>query len=171
MKDYIVRAVTGDASVRAFAIRSTDLVEEARRIHQTTPVVTAALGRFLSAGAMMATMMQGEKDILTLQIKADGPIRNMIVTADSHGNVKGYAANPDVIIPLKSEEHHKLDVGGAVGKGTLSVIMDLGLKEPYSGQVELATGRSEMIWPITSRFRSRRLLRWAWGSWWTRTGV
>ena len=140
MKDYIVRAVTGDASVRAFAIRSTDLVEEARRIHQTTPVVTAALGRFLSAGAMMATMMQGEKDILTLQIKADGPIRNMIVTADSHGNVKGYAANPDVIIPLKSEEHHKLDVGGAVGKGTLSVIMDLGLKEPYSGQVELATG-------------------------------
>lgn len=140
MKDYIVRAVTGDASVRAFAIRSTDLVEEARRIHQTTPVVTAALGRFLSAGAMMATMMQGEQDILTLQIKADGPIRNMIVTADSHGNVKGYAANPDVIIPLKSEEHHKLDVGGAVGKGTLSVIMDLGLKEPYSGQVELATG-------------------------------
>ena len=138
MKDYIVRATAAGETVRAFAIRSTDLTAEARELHHTFPVVTAALGRLLSAGAMMGSMMKGEDDKLTLQMKGDGPIAQMTVTADSHGNVKGFAANPAVDIPLKRAG--KLDVGGAVGKGFLTVIMDLGLKEPYNGQVEIQTG-------------------------------
>ena len=138
MNDYIIRATAADDTVRAFAIRSTDLTAEARELHYTFPVVTAALGRLLSAGAMMGSMMKGENDKLTLQMKGDGPIAQMTVTADSHGNVKGFAANPSVDIPLKRAG--KLDVGGAVGKGLLTVIMDLGLKEPYNGQVEIQTG-------------------------------
>jgi len=138
MKDYIVRATAAGETIRAFAIRSTDLTAEAREIHHTFPVVTAALGRLLSAGAMMGSMMKGEDDKLTLMIKGDGPIGQMTVTADSHGNVKGFPANPSVDIPLKYAG--KLDVGGAVGKGFLTVIMDLGLKEPYNGQVEIQTG-------------------------------
>ena len=138
MSDYIVRATAAGETVRAFAIRSTGLTAEAREIHHTYPVVTAALGRLLSAGAMMGSMMKGENDKLTLQMKGDGPIIQMTVTADSHGNVKGFAANPAVDIPLKRAG--KLDVGGAVGKGLLTVIMDLGLKEPYNGQVEIQTG-------------------------------
>ena len=138
MNDYIVRATAAGDTVRAFAIRSTDLTAEARELHHTFPVVTAALGRLLSAGAMMGSMMKGENDKLTLQMKGDGPIAQMTVTADSHGNVKGFAANPSVDIPLKRAG--KLDVGGAVGKGFLTVIMDLGLKEPYNGQVEIQTG-------------------------------
>lgn len=138
MNDYIVRATAAGETVRAFAIRSTELTAEAREIHHTYPVVTAALGRLLSAGAMMGSMMKGENDKLTLQMKGDGPIIQMTVTADSHGNVKGFAANPAVDIPLKRAG--KLDVGGAVGKGLLTVIMDLGLKEPYNGQVEIQTG-------------------------------
>ena len=138
MNDYIVRATAAGDTVRAFAIRSTDLTAEARELHHTFPVVTAALGRLLSAGAMMGSMMKGEDDKLTLQMKGDGPIAQMTVTADSHGNVKGFAANPAVDIPLKRAG--KLDVGRAVGKGFLTVIMDLGLKEPYNGQVEIQTG-------------------------------
>lgn len=138
MSDYIVRATAAGETVRAFAIRSTELTAEAREIHHTYPVVTAALGRLLSAGAMMGSMMKGENDKLTLQMKGDGPIIQMTVTADSQGNVKGFAANPAVDIPLKRAG--KLDVGGAVGKGLLTVIMDLGLKEPYNGQVEIQTG-------------------------------
>ena len=138
MSEYIVRATAAGETVRAFAIRSTELTAEAREIHHTYPVVTAALGRLLSAGAMMGSMMKGENDKLTLQMKGDGPIIQMTVTADSHGNVKGFAANPAVDIPLKRAG--KLDVGGAVGKGLLTVIMDLGLKEPYNGQVEIQTG-------------------------------
>lgn len=138
MNDYIIRATAAGDTVRAFAIRSTDLTAEARELHHTFPVVTAALGRLLSAGAMMGSMMKGEDDKLTLQMKGDGPIAQMTVTADSHGNVKGFAANPSVDIPLKRAG--KLDVGGAVGKGFLTVIMDLGLKEPYNGQVEIQTG-------------------------------
>ena len=138
MNDYIVRAIAADETVRAFAIRSTDLTAEAREIHRTLPVVTAALGRLLSAGAMMGSMMKGEKDKLTLQMKGDGPIGQMTVTVDSHGNVKGFPANPAVDIPRKYAG--KLDVGGAVGRGLLTVIMDLGLKEPYNGSVEIQTG-------------------------------
>lgn len=138
MSDYIVRATAAGETVRAFAIRSTGLTAEARELHHTFPVVTAALGRLLSAGAMMGSMMKGENDKLTLMMKGDGPIGQMTVTADSHGNVKGFPADPAVDIPLKYAG--KLDVGGAVGKGFLTVIMDLGLKEPYNGQVEIQTG-------------------------------
>ena len=138
MEDYIVRATAAGETVRAFAIRSTDLTAEARELHHTFPVVTAALGRLLSAGAMMGSMMKGENDKLTIQMKGDGPIGQMTVTVDSHGNVKGFPADPSVDIPLKRAG--KLDVGAAVGRGTLTVSMDLGLKEPYNGQVEIQTG-------------------------------
>ena len=138
MEDYIVRATAAGETVRAFAIRSTKLTAEARELHHTFPVVTAALGRLLSAGAMMGSMMKGENDKLTIQVKGDGPIGQMTVTVDSHGNVKGFPANPSVDIPLKRAG--KLDVGAAVGRGTLTVSMDLGLKEPYNGQVEIQTG-------------------------------
>jgi molecular chaperone Hsp33 len=138
MEDYIVRATAAGETVRAFAIRSTELTAEARELHHTFPVVTAALGRLLSAGAMMGSMMKGDKDKLTIQMKGDGPIGQMTVTVDSHGNVKGYPVNPSVDIPRKRAG--KLDVGSAVGRGTLTVSMDLGLKEPYNGQVEIQTG-------------------------------
>ncbi len=138
MSDYIVRATAANETVRAFAIDSTEMAAEARERHQTFPVVTAALGRLMSVTAMMGSMMKGENDKLTTTIKGDGPIAQMTVTVDSHGNVKGFPANPCVDIPLKRAG--KLDVGGAVGAGTLTVSMDLGLKEPYNGQVELQTG-------------------------------
>ena len=138
MNDYIARATAADNSIRAFAIRSTDLVEEARRIHHMSPVCTAALGRLLSAGAMMGSMMKGDGDLLTIQYRCDGPIGGMTVTADRAGKVKGYVADPQVDIPRKYKG--KLDVGSAVGHGILSVSMDLGLRDPYSGQCEIQTG-------------------------------
>ncbi len=138
MKDYLVRGLAANGTVRAFAVKSTELVKEAARRHETYPVVSAALGRLLSAGAMMGAMMKGEEDLITLTIKGDGPIGNITVTADSHGNVKGFAGNPVVELPLQPSG--KLDVGGAIGQGTLTVIMDLGLAEPYNGTVELLTG-------------------------------
>ena len=138
MSDYIVRAMAADASIRAFAITSKDIVETARKDHDTTPVMTAALGRLLSVGAMMGAMMKGDKDLLTLQIQCSGPAKGMTVTADSHGNVKGFALNPQVDLPLNSQG--KLDVGGALDLGILSVIKDMGLKEPYVGQCQLQTG-------------------------------
>ena len=136
--DYLIRATAAGETVRAFAVRSTEMAAAAREKHMTLPVVTAALGRLLSAGAMMGSMMKGENDKLTLQMKGDGPIGMLTVTADSHGNVKGFPANPAVDIPRKYAG--KLDVGAAVGKGVLTVIMDLGLREPYNGQVEIQTG-------------------------------
>ena len=137
-KDYIVRASLANDSVRAFAISSTHLVAEARERHKTLPVVTAALGRLLSAGAIMGSMMKGDKDIVTVSLKGDGPAGYITVTADSHGHVKGFPGNPNVDIPRKYAG--KLDVGAAVGRGLLTVSYDLGLKEPYSGQVEIQTG-------------------------------
>lgn len=137
-KDYIVRASLANDSVRAFAISSTHLVAEARERHKTLPVVTAALGRLLSAGAIMGCMMKGDKDIVTISLKGDGPAGYITVTADSHGHVKGFPGNPNVDIPRKYAG--KLDVGAAVGRGLLTVSYDLGLKEPYSGQVEIQTG-------------------------------
>mgnify|MGYP001011165563 FL=1 len=137
-KDYIVRASIANDSVRAFAISSTHLVAEARERHKTLPVVTAALGRLLSAGAIMGSMMKGEKDIVTITLKGDGPAGYITVTADSHGHIKGFPGNPNVDIPRKYAG--KLDVGTAVGRGFLTVSYDLGLKEPYSGQVEIQTG-------------------------------
>ena len=137
MKDYIVRATAAGSQIRAFAASATELVETARRYHNTSPVATAALGRLLTAGGMMGSMMKNDTDVLTIQIKCDGPIQGLTVTADSKANVKGYAENPDVMLPPKNG---KLDVGGALGLGILNVIKDMGLKEPYIGQTILQTG-------------------------------
>ena len=137
MGDYIVRAAAANTQIRAFAAVTTELVEEARRRHGTSPVATAALGRLLTGGVMMGSMMKNEEDMLTLQIKCSGQIGGLTVTADSQGNVKGYVRNPDVMLPPKNG---KLDVGGALGQGVLTVIKDMGLKEPYSGQTILQTG-------------------------------
>lgn len=138
MGDYILRATAADGLIRAFAATTRETVQTARVMHNTTPVVSAALGRLLTAGTMMGVMLKGEKDLVTLQIKGDGPVEGLLVTADSKGRVKGYPFNPDVNIPPKSPV--KLDVGGAVGKGYLTVIKDLGLKEPYVGKTEIVTG-------------------------------
>lgn len=138
MKDYIVRATAADSQIRAFAITSKNIVETARQAHDTSPVATAALGRLLTAGAMMGAMMKGDKDLLTLQIKCGGPIKGITVTADACGHVKGYVDNPDVMLPPNAKG--KLDVGGALGLGILNVIKDMGMKEPYIGQTELKTG-------------------------------
>lgn len=138
MADYFVRATAGEAQIRAFAVKTRDTVETARKAHNTSPVVTAALGRLLTAGAMMGMMLKGEKDMLTLQIAGDGPIGGITVTADALGHVKGYAKNPQVMIG--ANEKGKLDVAKAVGKGMLRVIKDMGLKEPYVGQTVLESG-------------------------------
>lgn len=138
MTDYIVRATAADNQIRGFAATTRNLVEHARAIHNTSPVATAALGRLLTAGSMMGVMMKGEKDLLTLQIKGDGPIGGITVTADSRGTVKGYVHNPNILLPPNSKG--KLDVGGAIGEGMLTVIKDLGLKEPYIGQTNLVSG-------------------------------
>lgn len=138
MNDHIVRGIAAGGTVRAFAADTTCTVAEAAAAHDTYPVVTAALGRLLTAAAMMGSMMKGEDDIITLIIKGDGPVGSITATADSKGSVKGFAGNPSVDIPVKRPG--KLDVGGAVGKGSLTVVMDLGLAEPYNGMVELQTG-------------------------------
>lgn len=138
MGDYIIRATAANAQIRAFACTGRETVEEARKRHDTTPVVTAALGRLLLGGAMMGTMLKGEKDVLTLQVHADGPMQGMTVTANAFGQVKGYPNNPYVDLPLNAKG--KLDVAGAVGAGFINIIKDLGLKEPYVGQTVLQTG-------------------------------
>jgi len=135
--DYIVRGTAAKGQIRAFATYTKDMVETARKRHNTSPTASAALGRLLSAGAMMGVMMKGDKNLLTLQIKAGGPIDGITVTADAKGNVKGYVGNPAVMVPANA--NGKLDVGAAVGVGFLNVIMDLGMKEPYSGQTMLQT--------------------------------
>lgn len=138
MTDYMVRATAANAQIRAFAITSREMVEHARSAHNLSPVVTAALGRLMSGGVMMGSMLKGEKDMLTLQIGGTGPVHGLTVTADSHGNVKGYADNPQAMMPPNIAG--KLDVGGVIGTGTLTVIKDMGLKEPYSSTIELTTG-------------------------------
>ena len=148
MTDYIVRATGAGAQIRAFACTARGVVETARQAHDTSPVVTAALGRLLCAGAMMGSMQKGEDDLLTLQIKGDGPVQGLLVTADAKGNVKGYANVPDVILPANALG--KLDVAGALGHGTLQVIKDMGLKEPYIGQTLLQA--SEIAEDLTYYF-------------------
>lgn len=138
MEDYIVRGTAADGQIRCFAISAKVLVEEARRRHGTSPVVTAALGRLLAGGAMMGAMMKDEKDLLTIQIQCSGPIQGLTVTADAFGHVKGYANQPLVSLPASQEG--KLDVGKALDLGVLTVIKDIGLKEPYAGQVQLVSG-------------------------------
>ena len=147
MNDYLVRATAANGQVRAFAAITREIVEEARQHHGTSPVATAALGRLLTAGTMMGSMMKNETDMLTLQVRGDGPIGGITVTADSKGDVKGYVENPDVMLPPKNG---KLDVGGAVGIGLLQVIKDMGLKEPYSGQTILVS--SEIAEDLTYYF-------------------
>jgi molecular chaperone Hsp33 len=148
MSDYIVRAMAANNQIRAFAALTKDTVETARKDHNTSPVATAALGRLLTAGAMMGVMMKGDDDILTLQIHAGGPLNGITVTADSKGRVKGYVGNPNVVIPANAQG--KLDVAGAVGVGFMNIIKDMGLKEPYVGQVALQT--SEIAEDLTYYF-------------------
>lgn len=136
--DYIVRATAANAQIRAFAATTRDLVEKARKAHNTSPVATAALGRLMTGAVMMGVMAKNDEDLLTLQVSGDGPLNGMTVTADGRGNVKGYANEPLVMLPPSPKG--KLDVGGAVGRGFLRVIKDIGLKEPYSGQTDLQTG-------------------------------
>ncbi len=138
MDDYMLRASAAEGNIRAFAATTGGVVEEARRIHSTSPIVTAALGRLLTAGIMMGSMMKDDEDRITIKIDGDGPMRGELITADRRGNVKGYPYETDVILPANAKG--KLDVGGAVGKGTLTVISDLGLKEPYVGSVNLVSG-------------------------------
>lgn len=137
-QDYIIRATAADCQLRVFAVTSKELVEEARKIHNTSPVATAAAGRLLTAGSMMGSMMKGENDILTLQIQCGGPIGGLTVTADSKANVKCYVKQPAVLLPPNSKG--KLDVAGALGPGFLNVIRDIGMKEPYNGQTHLVSG-------------------------------
>lgn len=150
MEDYLVRAIAANGQVRAFAAYTKNTVETARQAHNTSPVVTAGLGRLLTAGAMMGSMMKGDRDVLTIKAEGSGPVGHYLVTADSKGNVKGYAANPNVILPANSAG--KLDVGGSLGVGLLTVIKDLGLKEPYTGTCELVSG--EIAEDLTYYFAS-----------------
>jgi molecular chaperone Hsp33 len=139
MKDYLIRGASEDGAVRFFACTTTNLVEEARRIHDCYPVAAAALGRMLTVGSMMGTMLKADKDILTLQINGKGPAGSVVAVSDNSGNVRGYIHNPHVETTFKPSG--KLDVGTAVGyEGNLTVIKDLGLKEPYVGQIPIVSG-------------------------------
>ena len=138
MKDYMVRATAAQGAVRAFAVTSKELTEQARIYHNTSPVISAALGRLLAAGVMMGVMMKEKDALLTLQVMGDGPAKGLVVTADGAGHVKGYPQAPGV--ELAPNAMGKLDVGGAVGSGILRVVKDLGLKEPYVGTTQLQTG-------------------------------
>ena len=150
MSDSLIRAYAADGFVRAFAASTKDIVAFAKKAHGTSPVCTAALGRLLTAGSMMGSMMKSRADIMTLLIRCEGPIGGLCVTADAEGNVKGYVNEPLVMLPAKPNHH--FDVGGALGKGILSVIRDLGLKDPYVGEVELQTG--EIAEDLTYYFAS-----------------
>ena len=136
MTDYIVRATAADGQIRAFADYTKDVVEESRKRHNTSPTATVALGQLLTAGTMMGAMMKNDTDILTLQIRCDGPLGGLTVTADNQGNVKGYAVHPDVDVPIKNGQ---INVADALDLGVLNVIKDMGLKEPYVGQTILET--------------------------------
>ena len=138
MADYIVRATAAGGQIRAFASTTKELVEEARQLHNTSPVGTAALGRLLTAAGMMGSMMKNENDVLSIILNADGPMGHTGVTANANADVKGYISNPDFQNP--PNYFGKLDVGGAIGNGILKVIKDMGMKEPYIGQTGLITG-------------------------------
>lgn len=139
MEDHIIRATAAGGSIRAFAAVTTNIVQEAHRLHGTSGAASAALGRTLTAAAMMGRMFKNEKDVLTIQIKGDGPLGGIIAVSDSSSNVRGYVYNPEVYLPLNAIGH--FDVAGAVGKaGYLNVIKDLGLREPYVGYVDLVSG-------------------------------
>lgn len=137
-KDYMVRATAADAQIRAFAITSRNLVDEARKIHNLSPICSAALGRLMSGALMMGDMLKNDKDALTISIDGDGPIGGLLATVNNKGQVKGYVKNNEVALPNNEGGH--LNVGGAVGNGTLTVTRDLGLKDPYVGTIQLLSG-------------------------------
>ena len=139
MEDYLVQGMAFNNEVRFFAAYSSKIVEDARKIHDTTPVCTAALGRTLTAGAMMGAMLKNDSDLLTIRFNGDGPAKSVTVTADSKSNVKGIISNPHVELPVRESDNH-MDVGRAIGHGTLSVIRDTGLKDPYVGQTQIVSG-------------------------------
>jgi len=147
----IVRMISQDGGAFCIAIDSTDMAAQAEQYHKTSAVVTAALGRLLTAASMMGTLLKGDTDSITIRLAGDGPAGTFIAVSDSFGNVKAYTANPVVELPLN--KLGKLDVSGAVGKnGTLTVIKDLGLKEPYIGQTPIVSG--EIAEDITNYFAS-----------------
>ena len=137
-KDYMVRATAGNAQIRAFAATTKDLAEYARCAHNLSPIAAAALGRLMTGTVMMGTMMDNEDDLITVKMDGDGPLKSVLATADNKGNVKGYVGNPYVIMEPNASGH--LNVGGGIGEGNLTVIRDMGMKEPYVGQVPLYTG-------------------------------
>lgn len=145
-KDYIVRGIAANGQIRCFALDTSRLVEEARRTHLYSPLSCAALGRTLSAALLLGETLKGDKDLVTLFIKGDGPLKQVLATADSQGHVKGYVSVPDVVLPNKENGH--LNVGAGIGKGTLTVIKDLGMKEPYVGTVDLVSGEiaEDLTW-------------------------
>ena len=168
MKDRIVRAISGDGMVQAAAIYSRNLTERARQIHKTLPVATAALGRTLAGASMMGNALKGQGASLTLQIKGGGPLGTVLAVSDHEGNVRGYVTNPQVELPLRADG--KLDVGGAVGhEGTLTVIKDLHMKEPYVAPSTCWAVRSPRTLPGISWSRSRSPQPADWGCWWTAT--
>jgi len=134
----VLTAMDKSGSFRVYLTISTDMVEEARKIHQTTPLATAGLGRVLTGAGLMALLLKNDSDKLTVQFKGEGPAKQILATAYADGRVKGYIANPNVDLPLR-EDHH-LDVGGSLGIGELTVIKDLGMREPYVGKIALVTG-------------------------------
>ncbi len=138
MKDYLVRGMTMDGMVKVVAIRSTELVRRGAQLQNTTPNATAAFGRALTAASMMGNMQKVDNGSMTLQIKGDGPIGTIVCVSDPTGNVRGYVYEPNV--PLVEKHPGKLDVGATVGKGTLTVIRDLQMKEPYVGSIPLVSG-------------------------------
>lgn len=137
-KDYMVRATAGNAQIRAFAASTKDLAEYGRKAHGLSPIAAAALGRLMTGAVMMGQMMDNGSDMITVKMDGDGPMKGVLATADNKGNVKGYVSNPYVIIEPNEQGH--LNVGGAIGEGSLTVIRDMGLKEPYVGQVPLYSG-------------------------------
>lgn len=138
MRDYLVRGIAKEGQIRAFALTTKNLTEEARKRHHLSPIATAALGRLMSSALMMSTDLKDESQLLTLQIKSEGPMGGLLTTVNGKGEIKGYVDQPDVMLPPSALG--KLDVGGAIGSGILTVIKDLGMKEPYSSQVRLQTG-------------------------------
>lgn len=168
MSDQLIRAISRDGLIKVSAVSTRDLTERARQIHKTLPVATAALGRLLAAASMMGNALKEEAASLTLQIKGGGPLGTLLAVSDHEGNVRGTVDNPAVDLPLR--EDGKLDVGAAVGnRGTLTVIRDLRMKEPYVGSVGLLWGRSPRTSPCTSWRASRFPRPAAWGCWWTGT--
>ncbi len=137
--DEIIRAITSDGYLKAYVVNSTETIRDAQGLHQTGKVASAALGRALTAALILANDMKNETDRVSVQFRSEGPIGNVVAEANGKNQVKGFVSNPDVALPLR--EDGKLDVGGALGhKGTLTIVRDIGMKEPYVGTVELISG-------------------------------